>query len=138
MNKQILSEYIDACELIKETEEDIKRLNKRKQMIIQANVKGSNPEFPYQEKHFKIKGSPFSYVDDSALQYQEKILEERKAKAEAIKRKVEEWMNMLPVRMQRIIRMRYFEKMAWEEIAKRMGRKATADSVRMEFKNFLK
>ncbi len=138
MNKQILSEYIDACELIKETEEDIKRLNKRKQMIIQANVKGSNPEFPYQEKHFKIKGSPFSYVDDSELQYQEKILEERKAKAEAIKRKVEEWMNMLPVRMQRIIRMRYFEKMAWEEIAKRMGRKATADSVRMEFKNFLK
>ena len=30
MDKRILQEYIDACELIKETESDIKKLRKKK------------------------------------------------------------------------------------------------------------
>ena len=47
MDKNILSQYIDACELIKETEEEIKKLNRKKKTVIQTNVSGSNPEFPY-------------------------------------------------------------------------------------------
>ena len=42
MDKRILADYIDACELIKETQEDIRKLNKRKKTVIQTNVKGSN------------------------------------------------------------------------------------------------
>ena len=41
MDKTILQDYIDACELIKETEKDIQRLNQKKKTIIQTNVKGS-------------------------------------------------------------------------------------------------
>lgn len=37
MTKQILMDYIDACELIKETEEDIRKL--RKQEIVHDKVK---------------------------------------------------------------------------------------------------
>ena len=138
MNKQILSDYIDACELIKETEEDIMKLNKKKKTVIQTNVKGSNPEFPYEPRHFRIQGTSFTYNDDSQLRYEEKLLEKRKENAEKIKLQAEELLNQAPVRIQRIIRMKYFEGKSWEAVAYQLGRKATADSARMELERFLK
>ena len=48
MDKKILNNYIDACALVKETEKDIRRLKKKRKTVIQTNVKGSNPIFPYQ------------------------------------------------------------------------------------------
>lgn len=138
MDKTILQDYVDACELIKETERDIHRLNQKKKTIIQTNVKGSMHEFPYVEQHFKIQGTTFTIKDDNALRYEERLLEQRKANAEQIKMQVEEWMLTLPSRMQRIVKYRYLEGLPWEKVAVKMGRKATADSVRMEMKNFLK
>ena len=90
MDKGILQDYVDACELIKETEQDIQKLKRKKKTIIQTNVKGSNPNFPYQEQHFKIQGTPFTYSEDSILRMEEKLLEERRAVAEEKKRLVEE------------------------------------------------
>lgn len=139
MDKEILKEYVDACKLVEETEEDIKRLNKKKKSIVQTNVSGSNPEFPYQQKHFHMEGMQFTYQDDYQLRMEEKLLEERKAEAEKIKLKVQQYINTIDSkRMQRIIRFRYVENMSWEEVAKRMGRKSSADSVRMEAERFLK
>lgn len=137
MDKGLLQDYVDACELIKETEQDIQKLKRKKKTIIQTNVKGSNPNFPYQEQHFKIQGTPFTYSEDSILRMEEKLLEERRAVAEEEKRLVEEWMLTLTARMQRIIRFKFFQKMSWEEVAIQIGGKATADSVRMEFNNFM-
>lgn len=137
MDKQILDDYIDACELIRETEEDIRKLQRKKKTVIQTNVKGSNPDFPYQPQHFKIEGTTFTYNDDSQLRLEEKLLEQRKAAAEKIKVEVEQWMLTVPARMQRIIRLRFFQKMSWEDVAVRVGRKATADSVKMELRRFL-
>ena len=47
LDKQILEQYIDACELIKDTKEEIKKLRKRRTQIQQDSVKGSSHEFPY-------------------------------------------------------------------------------------------
>jgi len=138
MDRMILQEYIDACELIRETEEDIRRLRKKKQTVMQTHVKGSNPDFPYQEQHFRIQGTTFTYAEDGQLRKEERLLEERKAGAEKIRHEVEQWMLTVPMRMQRIIRFRFFRKMSWDEVAVRMGGRATADSVRMEFNNFIK
>ncbi len=138
MDKQILYDYIDACELIKETEADIKRLQKKKKTIVQTNVSGSNPDFPYNPQHFKIQGITFTYREDSQLRMEEKLLEERKSNAEKLKMDVEAWMNTIPNRMQRIIRYRIFEEMSWEQAARKLARKATGDSVRMEFERFMK
>ena len=96
MDKNILSQYIDACELIKETEEEIKKLNRKKKTVIQTNVSGSNPEFPYNPQHFKVQGTTFSFKDDSHLRYQQKVLEERRVQAEQLKTDVEEWLNTIP------------------------------------------
>ena len=138
MDKKILNDYIDACRLIKETEADICRLKKKRKTVIQTNVKGSNPRFPYQEQHFRVQGTAFTYQDDGSLRLEEKLLEQRKENAEKIKRQVEEWMLTIPIRMQRIIRYKIFEEMTWEQTAVKIGRKATGDSIRMEFNNFLK
>ena len=65
MEKKVLEQYIDACELIKETEKDIRRLKKKRQTIVQTNVSGSNPDFPYNPQHFKIAGTAFTYEEDA-------------------------------------------------------------------------
>ena len=136
MDKNILSQYIYACELIKETEEEIKKLNRKKKTVIQTNVSGSNPEFPYNPQHFKIQGTTFNYADDSQLRYQKKILEERKSQAEQLKINVEGWLNTIPPRMQRIIKYKVFEELTWQQVARKMGRRATEEGVRKEFNRF--
>ena len=74
MDKKILEDYIDACENIKDTEKHIRKLKKQKKNIVQTNVTGSNPNFPYEKQHFKIQGTSFTYSDDRQLRINEKIL----------------------------------------------------------------
>ena len=137
MDKSILYDYIDACELIKETEEDIRKLKRKRKTIIQTNVSGSNPDFPYNPQHFKIQGTTFTYRDDFQLRMEEKLLDERRGNAERIKLLVESWMNTIPNRMQRIIKYKIFEKESWEQVAKKLGRKATGEGVRQEYRRFM-
>ncbi len=137
MDKHILDQYIDACELIKETEKDIQKLRQKKTTVIQTNVSGSNPDFPYNPQHFKIQGTTFTFREDSQLRMEEKLLEQRKEAASGIKTQVEEWMNTIPVRMQRIIRYKIFKGLTWEQVAQRLGRKATEGSVKMEYQRFM-
>ena len=139
MDKEILKQYIDACEQVKEAKEDILRLKKNRKKIVQDRVSGSAHEFPYTAKSFHIEGLAYPVVKDpDEMDRREAILQERLQKAEEIKRQVEAWMLTIPQRMQRIIRYRVFEELSWNEVAIRMGRKATADSVRMEYTNFMK
>ena len=136
MDKKILDQYIDACELIKETEMEILRLENMQVQMAQDSVTGSNPDYPYEQRRFKIEGVIFSCGDAVRLDRQRKILEQRRQQAEEIKAEVESWMNGIPTRMQRIIRYRFFQELTWENTAKKIGRKATADSVRKEFERF--
>lgn len=139
VDKDILTQYIDACALVKETEEDIRKLKKRRQTIVQGVVKGSMHNFPYTKTNFHVAGVPYSVVQSPGqLEAEEKLLEERKAAAEAIKQQVEVWMSTLPMRMQRIIRYRFFEGLSWEESAIKIGKKATGEGIRKEFERFLK
>lgn len=137
MDKNILNQYMDACALIRETEADIRELEKRKRTV-QDSVKGSNPEFPYQSQSFHIEGTAEHPGDWSLLAAEQKILADRKANAAKIKTEVEAWMNTIPQRMQRIIQMKIFKNFEWERIADEIGRGATGDSVRKEFERFIK
>ena len=139
MDKEILKQYIDACEQVKEAKADILRLKKNRKKIVQDRVSGSAHEFPYTAKSFHIEGLSYPVVKaPDELDRREAILQERLQKAEEIKRRVEAWMLTIPQRMQRIIRYRIFEELPWGEVAIKMGRRATADSVRMEYTNFMK
>lgn len=137
MDKNILEQYIDACALIRETERDIQELN-RKKAVVQDSVKGSNPEFPYQPQSFRIEGSREEVADRISLEYEERLLKKRKKEAERIKTEVEAWLNTIPMRMRRIIKFKFFEELTWQQVAQCMGRKASGDSVRKEFDNFMR
>ena len=137
MEKSILEQYVDACELIRETEKDIRRLE-AKQHIVQDSVKGSMHDFPYAPQSFHVEGvSSESVGNRIALQISRQLLQERKAKAEQLKHEVEQWMLTTPIRMQRIIRLRFFEGESWAEVARIMGRTATEESIKKEFYRFL-
>ena len=137
MDKDILKQYIDACEAVKETEEQIRQLQKNRKTVVVDAVKGSMHDFPFAEKSFKVTGiAHFVLEDPGQLDREELILEERKAAAAQIKSQVEAWLNTIPVRMQRIIRYRDFDGLTWRQVAMKMGRKATEDSVRMEYQRF--
>ena len=114
MDKQILEQYIDACELIKDTKEEIRKLRKRRSQIQQDSVKGSSHEFPYTLQTYHLEGLGYAAVKDpDELERMEVLLEERIRNAEKIKRQVEAWLNTVSPRMQRIIRYRVFEDMTW-------------------------
>ena len=138
LDKKILEQYIDACELIEETKAEIRKLKKQRKRIEQDVVKGSSPEFPYTSQSFHVEGIAYSVIKDPrALEIHENLLQKQIEDAAKIKLQVEEWMLTIPQRMQRIIRMKIFEEKTWGQVATRMGRKATADSVKMEFRRFM-
>ena len=129
---------MDACALVEETEKDIRKLRKKRRTVIQTNVKGSNPEFPFNEQHFKIQGTPFTYNDDKQLRCEELILKERKTNAAKIKAQAEAVINTAPIRIQRIIRYKIILKLSWEEISIKMGEGKSGDAYRKQFESFLK
>ena len=138
MDKEILEQYIDACELIKDTKEEIGKLRKRRRQIQKDSVKGSAQEFPYTLQTYHLEGLGYATVKDpDELDRMEELLAERIRNAERIKRQVEAWLNTVSPRMQRIIRYRVFDDMTWAQVAVKMGRKATEASVKMEFQRFM-
>ena len=114
MDKEILEQYIDACELIKDTKEEIGKLRKRRRQIQKDSVKGSAQEFPYTLQTYHLEGLGYATVKDpDELDRMEELLAERIRNAERIKRQVEAWLNTVSPRMQRIIRYRVFDDMTW-------------------------
>ena len=138
MDKQILVDYIDACKVVDDTKEEIRKLKKNRKRILPDTVKGSSHDFPYTLQTYRTEGLAYSVVKDpDELDRLEVVLKERLQNAERIKRQVEVWLNTIPMRMQRIIRYRIFEDLPWSQVAVRMGRRATEASVKMEYLRFM-
>ena len=64
MDKDILKQYIDACEAVKETEEQIRQLQKNRKTVVVDAVKGSMHDFPFAAKNFKVAGIAHSVLED--------------------------------------------------------------------------
>lgn len=137
MDKKILNDYIDACAVIRETEAEIRKLEKKRKLV-QDKVTGSNPEWPYEPRSFSLGGTVETVADANRLNFEKHILEMQKEDAEALKAQVEEWMKGIPFRMQRIIRYKIFKELTWEEVATLMKSKRGGEAIRMEFNRFMK
>ncbi|MCB7304841.1 RNA polymerase subunit sigma-70 [Bariatricus massiliensis] len=136
MEKSVLSDYIDACEFLKETEKEIKKLE-GKRRIVQDKVKGSNPEWPYEERSFALGGVVETDEDSDRLRHERRLREIQREAAEELKLRVEEWMINIPFRMQRIIKYKFFNRLSWDEVAVLLKAKS-GESIRKEFENFMK
>lgn len=137
MDKKILEDYIDACAFIKDTEAEIARLEKKKRYV-QDKVRGSNPDWPYEERSFNIGGTTETVQDSAALAKERQILDEQRKIAMDLKLGVEEWMKEIPFRMQRIIKYKFFNRLSWEEVATLMGKKCTENGIKKEFERFMR
>lgn len=136
MDKELLEQYEDACRLVEETKQDLRTLRRARHEIRQDSVKGSNPEFPYEPMSFHIEGLSFmAYNDPRAVERTEKLLQERLTSMNELKHRIEAWMNTLPPRISRIVRMRYIKKMTWEQVSANMGFQSKGGA-RMELERF--
>lgn len=135
VDKEILDQYIDACTLLKEIEQEVKKLEKEKCKIEKDKVSGSNHDFPYQRQSFSIEG--VVEKKSNALERKRKVLQKQRAQAEEIKLLVKEWIPTLPLRTQRIVRLRFVDGLSWRDVARKIDRRATADSIRIELQRFL-
>ena len=139
MDKDILRQYIDACAIVKETEEEIRRIKRQRKTIVQGVVKGSMQGFPYTEQTYHIEGIPYSVVQDPrSLEVEEGLLGQQKANAQDLKLKVEGWMLTIPMRIQRIIRYKIFQKLSWDEVATKMNEGKSGDAYRKQLDDFFK
>lgn len=137
LDKSILVEYIDAKKLLEETEADLYRLKNRQGRIAVDSVKGSNPNFPYEPRTFRIEGVEYGeYKKSDEIRRLEKILTERRERAKSIRIEVEAWINTIPPRIQRIVRMRYMKGLTWDRISAELGYLSNS-AARMELKRFL-
>lgn len=131
MNKNIFKDYIDACELEKELEERIRKLEE--EGIAHDVVSGSNPNFPFQAQHFHVEGEK----KQTGIEAEWIKLSRQHDKVKQIRQQVEEIMEQAPARIQRIIKFKFFDRLSWEQVAIKMGKETTGDNIRMELNRFL-
>ena len=89
MDKKLLNDYIDACAVIKETEAEIRKLEKKKKLV-QDKVSGSNPEWPYEPRTFSVGGTVETVGDANQLSFEKNILETRREEAEGTSGRMDE------------------------------------------------
>ena len=117
MDRETLKNYRDLLTEIKRLNYRIEKL-KRETVEIDS-VRGSNPNFPYQEVMFNIEGIVDNSVSVRRLQArlkkrQDLCLEERE--------KIEDFINHLPSsRLRLIFDLRYIEGKSWLSISKALG-----------------
>lgn len=132
-----LNNYVDAKALLEETTKEMAALERKKKTIVHDFVKGSSQSFPYTAGNIHISGIQYTPEDEASLREDEEILRQRALKTKEMKVLVEHYMLRITPRMQRIIKYKIFEGDTWEEVATKVGRKATGEGIRKEYERFM-
>ena len=142
VTKEVLSQYSDLQEEVKEVRLKIERLEKDISKIeagemVTDSVSGGDGG----KQHFKIEGIPFPeysrkktllYARKATLQLLEDDLLEKTNEVEEFIASVDD------SRIRRIINLRFLENQSWNKVADQIGGNNTEDSVRKAFDRFMK
>ncbi len=141
ISKEILIQYSDLQEEVKEVRERIDKTEKQIAKIEEeGNVVDSVSGGYGGIQHFKIEGFPnMEYGRKKTLLYA------RKATLASLEMELLETLNQVEEfiasvedsRMRRIINFRFIDKLSWVQVANRLDSNSTADGVRMEFNRFM-
>jgi predicted RNase H-like nuclease (RuvC/YqgF family) len=143
LTKEILVQYADIEQEVKELQLDIQKLEhelKRLDNEPESDcVKSSAKEFPYvchtvmiRGINFTQKGKVYATLEKKLKMQQSKCDELLEVFTEA-----EEFIELVDnSRMRRILRYRYIDKLSWVQVAVRMGGNTTDESVRKEHDRF--
>lgn len=141
ISKEILIQYSDLQEEVKEVRERIDKTEKQIAKIEdEGNVIDSVSGGYGGIQHFKIEGFPNKeYSRKKALLYA------RKATLASLEMELMETLNQVEEfiksvddsRMRRIITLRFIDNLSWNKVADRIGGNNTEDSVRKAFTRFM-
>lgn len=141
MDKGILIQYCDLQEEIKELEQSKLALEKKfKSFLDGGTVTDMVTGGAGGIQHFKIEGFPIVDYERTRKALTKKIqrIEDKYTDLLELTNEVEEYIDSInDCRMRRIISMRFIDKLSWLQVANRIGKNATADSIRMEFNRFI-
>lgn len=141
ISKEILIQYSDLQEEVKEVRERIERTERQIAKIEEdGNVIDTVSGGGGGIKHFKIEGFPYpEYSRKKTLLYA------RKATLASLELELMEMLNQVDEfitsvddsRMRRIITLRFIENLSWNKVADRIGGNNTEDSVKKAFYRFM-
>lgn len=140
MTKDILVQYCDLHDEVKENRNRIHRIEKQLETIkkdgsVIDSVTGGSGE----TQHFKIEGFPYAeYTKKKVrLEYYKAQLEYAEVALLEKTSEVEEYIQLIgDSRMRRILRFRFVDSMTWEQVAANMGGGNNEGSVKMAFQRF--
>ena len=128
MTKEQLEQYTSIKEEIKELEAE---LDKRKSPVSDI-VTGSMEDYNYTKHSINIRGlSRYTYYLDLKLTYKKIQLERQRAEIENFLDSVQD------SNIRRIIRLKYIKGKTWPQIARKMDKHISGDSVRKIVERFL-
>ena len=141
VSKEILIQYSDLQEEVKEVRERIEKTEKQISRLeedgnVIDSVCGGNGGI----QHFKIEGFPYpEYSRKKTLLYA------RKATLASLEMELMETLNQVEEfiasvedsRMRRIITLRFIDNLSWNKVADRIGGNNTEDSVKKAFYRFM-
>lgn len=141
ISKEILIQYSDLQQEIIELQDRKKDLEKQFKSFLDGGtvtdmVTGGSGGI----QHFKIEGFPVVAYEKArnALQKNIQRIEDKYTELLELQNDVEEYIESIAdSRMRRIIRMRFLDKLTWNQVADNIGGGNTEDSVRMAFNRFI-
>lgn len=141
ISKEILIQYSDLQQEITELHDRKKSLEKQFKSFLDGGtvtdmVTGGSGGI----QHFKIEGFPVVAYEKArnALQRNIQRIEDKYTELLELQNDVEEYIESIgDSRMRRIIRMRFIDKLTWNQVADNIGGGNTEDSVRMAFNRFI-
>lgn len=107
-------------------------------VITQDSVRGSLPEYPYIETHFKIEGVDYKAYNRKVKRLQRKLSRRMEELIDLVEETNEYIESIDDSLIRQIIALRYINGLTWEQVAASIGGNNTADSVRMLCDRFLK
>ncbi len=97
--------------------------------IITDKVTGSDPEHPWTERHYIIRGLP-GERNEKLLRLRDR-LERRKSDLQDLRAEIFEWVEGIEDSLLRqVIILRHVNGLSWRQVAREIGGGNTADSVR--------
>lgn len=141
ISKEVLIQYSDLQQEILELQERKKTLEKQFKSFLDGGtvtdmVTGGSGGI----QHFKIEGFPVVAYERvrNSLQKNIQKIENKYTDLLDLRNDVEEYIDTIDdSRMRRIIRMRFIDKLTWNQVANNIGGGNTEDSIRMAFNRFI-
>ena len=137
MTKELLEQADSLIEEIKDIERRLKNIEKREKTILGDSVTGSEKEYPYIKRNFRVNGVANKLFSSKAKRQYKKMLKSKKYKYEKMVKQIEYELNYIDnSEIRRIIRYRYYDKLSWIQIQLEM-KYNSEDTARKQLERFL-